>query len=226
MSPGNKDDRTLLFGLAGNANPEVADEALRAIRGSELTAEEDKRLRELAGKLAGAHKDLAERVLLREPPKDLPKHEDAAAWLKLAAGEGNPQAGERIFYAPRVGGCFRCHEFEGRGERVGPDLSTIGRSLSRERLVQSIVEPSREIAPQFTSYSILLKSGEAQSGIHIGDEVDGRMQFADASGRVFRLHPNDIDRRQPSRQSIMPENLADNLTPQELRDLLAFLQKP
>lgn len=225
LTPGNADDRKLLFKLVESANAEVADEALRAIRGFDLTAAEKEQLTALAAKLTGSHKELAERALLRNPPKDLPKHEDAAAWLKLAEGEGNPQTGERVFYHLRVGGCFRCHEFEGRGERVGPDLSTIGRGLTRERLVQSIVEPSREIAPQFTNYSILLKSGEVLTGIHVGDEIDGRMKFADQNGRVFHVQPNDIDRRQPSTQSIMPAGLADNLTPQELRDLLAFLKR-
>jgi len=223
LSPGNSEDRKLLFSLTCGENAEVAAEALRAIRGFDLTADEKQQLSQLTAKLAGAQKELAERALLKNPPKDLPKHEDSAAWLKLAEGEGNPQAGERIFYAPRVGGCYRCHEFEGRGERVGPDLSTISRALTRERLVQSIVEPSREIAPQFTNYTILLKSGEILTGIHTGDEVDGRMKFADQNGRVFFVHPNDIDRRQPSNQSIMPAGLADNLTPQELRDLIAFL---
>jgi len=95
--------------------------------------------------------------------------------------------------------------------------------MTRERLMQSLVDPSLEIAPQFTSYSILLHNGEVLTGIHIGDEVDGRMRYADQNGRVFHVHPNDIDRRQPSRQSIMPAGLTDNLTPQELCDLLAFL---
>ena len=177
----------------------------------------------MAAKLEGPHKELAERALLRNPPKNLPKHEDAAAWLKLAEGEGNPQAGERIFYHLRVGGCFRCHEFEGRGYTVGPDLSTIGRSLTRERLVQSLVDPSREIAPQFTNWAIQTTDGEVLTGIHVGDEVDGRMKFADQNGRVFHVHPDKIDQRKPSNQSIMPEGLVDNLTAQELRDLVAFL---
>ena len=63
----------------------------------------------------------------------------------VAKTQGDPRAGERIFFHLRVGGCFRCHEFEGRGYTVGPDLSTIGRSMTRERLVQSLVDPSREI---------------------------------------------------------------------------------
>jgi putative heme-binding domain-containing protein len=166
-----------------------------------------------------------QRVLDRNPPKDLPKPDDNAAWLKLAEGDGNPQAGERIFYHLRVGGCFRCHELAGRGYQIGPDLTNIGRTMTRERLVQSIVDPSREIAPMFTNWSILTTGGEVKTGVHVGDEVDGRMKFADQNGRVFHVHPNDIDRRQPSNQSVMPAGLADNLTPQELRDLLAFLSQ-
>jgi len=57
----------------------------------------------------------------------------------------------------------------------------------------------------------------------VGDEVDGRMRFVDKEGRVFYLHPNEIERRQASAQSIMPEGLVDQLTEQELRDLVAFL---
>jgi putative membrane-bound dehydrogenase-like protein len=223
LSPGNDDDRKLLFELAAGESSEVADEALRALRGFDLIDGEKQKLTDLVAKLEGPHKELAKRVLARNPPQNQPKPEDHSAWLNLAEGEGNALAGERIFYHLRVGGCFRCHEFEGRGYQIGPDLTNIGRTMTRERLVQSIVDPSREIAPMFTNWSILTKDGEAKTGIHVGDEVDGRIKFADQNGRVFHVHPNDIDRRQPSSQSVMPAALADNLTAQELRDLLAFL---
>jgi putative heme-binding domain-containing protein len=223
LSPGNDEDRTLLLELAEGQNREVADESLRALRGFDLTENERQRLTQQLAMLQPPHKELVERLLRKNPPRNLPSHQDMAAWLSLAVGEGNERAGDRIFYHPRVGSCFRCHEFEGRGYTVGPDLSTVSRGMTRERLVQSIVDPSREIAPQFASYTILTHAGEVLTGIHIGDEVDGRMRFADQTGRVFHVHPNDIDRRQPSSQSIMPEGLADNLTPQEVRDLLAFL---
>jgi putative membrane-bound dehydrogenase-like protein len=225
LSPGNDEDRKLLFDLTTAENAEVADEALRALRGFDLNDGEKERLTALAEKLDGPRKELAQRVLARNPPKNQPRPSDHAAWLALAEGDGNPQAGERIFYHLRVGGCFRCHEFEGRGYQIGPDLTGIGRTMTRERLVQSIVDPSREIAPMFTNWTILTTDGEVKSGIHVGDEVDGRMKFADQNGRVFHVHPNDIDRRQPSSQSVMPESLVENLTPQELRDLLAFLQR-
>jgi putative membrane-bound dehydrogenase-like protein len=225
LSPGNGEDRKLLFDLAASDDAEVAEEALRALRGFDLSEGEKQSLTDLAAKLTGSRKELAERVLARNPPKDQPKPDDQPAWLKLAEGDGNAQAGERIFYHARVAGCFRCHEFEGRGYQIGPDLTNIGRSMTRERLVQSITDPSREIAPMFTNWSILTTDGDVKTGVHVGDEVDGRMNYADQNGRVFHIHPNDIDRRQPSNQSVMPAGLAENLTAQELRDLLAFLQR-
>jgi putative membrane-bound dehydrogenase-like protein len=224
LSPGNRADRALLLKLAESPVPPVSDEALRALRGFDLTAGEKERLAALADKLDGPHRELARRAIDRNPPKDLPKAADLAAWQKLAAGDGDPQAGERIFYHARVGGCFRCHEYEGRGYTIGPDLSPTGKALPSERLLESIVNPSKEIAPMFTNWTILKTDGELLTGIHIGDEVDGRIRFADQNGRVFHVHPNDIDQRKPSDKSVMPDSLADNLTPQELRDLLAFLQ--
>ena len=225
LSPGNHEDRKLLLELAENKVPEVADEALRALRGFDLSPKEKEQLSALSRKLTGSHQDLAQRAAVRNPPKDLPKSEDLAAWLTLASGDGDAAAGERIFFHLRVGSCFRCHEHEGRGYTVGPDLSSIGKSMTRERFIQSLVQPSREMAPQFTPWIVLTKDGQTLTGLYVGEEVDGTLKLADQNGRVHRIHPHDIEQKKPSEQSIMPAGLADNLTPQELRDLAAFLLK-
>lgn len=225
LSPGNRTDRAILMELASDNSPAVADEALRALRGFDLTPKERERLAALEMKLPGSRKELVKRVLDRNPPKDLPKSEDLAAWQSLAAGEGDASAGERIFFHLRVGSCFRCHEYEGRGYTIGPDLSSIGKSMTRERFIQSLVQPSREMAPQFTPWIVLTKDGETLTGLYVGEEVDGTLKLADQNGRVHRIHPRDIEQKKPSEQSIMPAGLADNLTPQELKDLAAFLLK-
>ena len=225
LSPGNHADRKLLMQLTADAAPEVSAEALRALRGFDLEPGEKAELEKLSATLTGPHQELAQRAVDRNPPRDLPQGADLEAWLKRADGRGDPAAGERIFFHPRVGGCFRCHEMEGRGYAVGPNVSTLGKTLSRERLVQSIVDPSREIAPQFTAWTILKKDGEVVTGMYLGEEVDGAIKYADQNGRVFRAHPRDIEQRKPSPQSIMPQGLMDNLTPQELRDLIAYLRK-
>lgn len=225
LSPGNHEDRKLLLELAEGQVPEVADEALRALRGFDLSPKEKEQLSALSRKLTGSHQDLAQRAAVRNPPKDLPKSEDLAAWHALASGEGDAAAGERIFFHLRVGSCFRCHEYEGRGYTVGPDLSSIGKSMTRERFIQSLVQPSREMAPQFTPWIVLTKNGETLTGLYVGEEVDGTQKLADQNGRVHRIHPHDIEQKKPSEHSIMPAGLADNLTPQELKDLAAFLLK-
>jgi putative membrane-bound dehydrogenase-like protein len=223
LSPGNQTDLAILTELTSDNSPAVADEALRALRGFDLTPKEKEQLAALAEKLPGARKELVKRVLDRNPPKELPKSDDLAAWQSLAAGEGDAAAGERIFFHSRVGSCFRCHEHEGRGYTVGPDLSSIGKSMTRERFIQSLVQPSREMAPQFTPWIVLTNNGETLTGLYIGEEVDGTLKLADQNGKVHRIHPRDIEQKKPSEQSIMPAGLADNLTPQELKDLAAFL---
>ncbi|MBC7855179.1 MAG: hypothetical protein IAF94_17240, partial [Pirellulaceae bacterium] len=118
LSPGNREDRKLLLELAENKVPEVASEALRALRGFDLSPREKEELSKLSQTLTGPHKDLAQRAVERNPPKNLPKSEDLAAWLALANGDGDAAAGERIFFHLRVGSCFRCHELDGSGYTV------------------------------------------------------------------------------------------------------------
>src|SRR6185295_17266395 len=195
LSPGNHEDRKLLLELAENKVPEVADEALRGLRGFDLSLKEKEELSALSQKLSGPHKDLAQRALDRNPPKNLPKSEDLAAWLALASGDGDAAAGERIFFHSRVGSCFRCHEYEGRGYTIGPDLSSIGKSMTRERFIQSLVQPSREMAPQFTPWIVLTKDGQTFTGLYVGEEVDGTLKLADQDGRVHRIHPRDIEQK-------------------------------
>ena len=225
ISPGNREDRRILFELTADKVPQVADEALRALRGFDLAPKEKEQLMALAETLQGSRQELVKRVLERNPPKDLPKSEDLAAWQSLINGEGDPAAGERIFFHLRVGGCFRCHEYEGRGYSIGPDLSGIGKSMTRERFIQSLVQPSREMAPKFTPWVLLTTDGETITGLYVGEEVDGTLKLADQNGRVHRIHPRKIEQKKPSEQSIMPAGMADNLTPQELKDLAAFLLK-
>lgn len=144
-------------------------------------------------------------------------------WTALAAGNGDADRGERLFFHPRLAACYKCHEYQGRGGRIGPDLTHYGKTATLERLVQSIVEPSREIAPQFTPFVMQTTDGQTKTGVYIGEEVDGTVRYADDKGAVFRLHPRDVEERQASAKSIMPEGIAQQLTAQELRDLAAFL---
>jgi hypothetical protein len=213
--------RELLLALASSEEPAIQKEALRSLRGSTLSAAQIGQLEKLSTK-DQATKDLIERLLAPPPPANPPRH-DVDAWLKTVEGSGDSAAGERIFFHPRAAGCYRCHEMHGRGGQIGPDLTTAVRSLGRRKLVESIVDPSKEIAPRFVPWTIEMKDGRVLTGLLVTEGPGDLETYADNTGKLFVLKPDDIAARHPLAKSIMPEGLADALTPQEFRDLLAFL---
>ena len=133
------------------------------------------------------------------------------------------EAGRRVFYHPNGPGCFKCHTVEGRGGRVGPDLSYIGRSFTREKLIDSILEPSKEVSPQFTTWNMLTSDGVVHAGM-IVHENEGRTILGDSEGRTTEISTYDVQERVPQRVSVMPEKLWERMTVQEFRDLLAYLE--
>ena len=133
-------------------------------------------------------------------------------------------AGRRVFFHTNSAGCFKCHTVGGRGGQVGPDLTVIARTMDRQKLAESILEPSKEISPQFTTWAIETKAGKVLTGMLLGEEVNGDLRLGDNTGKVFFVPFNDIETRQPLKTSTMPEKLHEQLTPTEFRDLIAYME--
>ncbi len=241
----------LLTRLAIDADPALRIEALRTIR-ERSQAERSEVLRtrattverpmaERLEAVAGlSPDDSADRKVLEQLAESADAELQAAAARvlqppavrkaslraeEISAG-GDSAAGERLFFHPRVASCYRCHEYEGRGAAVGPALTTFGRGASRERILQSILEPSKEIAPHYVPWILTTTDGRTLTGLYIGEEVDGTQRFVDAQGKLFKLHPREIEAREAAKQSIMPADFGRTLTDAELRDLAAFLLQP
>jgi len=94
--------------------------------------------------------------------------------------------------------------------------------MNRIRLIQSILEPSREIAPQFISWTFELKDGKVVTGMVV-HENEGKTIVGNAEGQLIEIRTIDIETRTPQKISVMPEKLADRMTLQEIRDVIAFL---
>lgn len=223
LQPSDAESRKLLFAYLASPQPDERAEALRSLRGATLSDNERSQL----ATVAQSHPEQAELVQrVVDPivmPTDRPQADDLASWLKLLEGSADPEAGQRIFYHAKSAGCARCHQMAGRGGKIGPDLTTTPRTLTRERLVDSILRPSKEIAPMFVSWTIETESGRALSGMLVSQAVNGELTYANDKGELFRLKPAEIESRRPSAKSIMPDGLSNSLTLQEFRDLLAFL---
>ena len=94
---------------------------------------------------------------------------------------------------------------------------------NREKLIESIAEPSREIAPQFVCWFIATREGKASTGVIVEEGPNSTVTIADAQGRLTVISRNDIEERHALKTSIMPDNLIEMMTDQEARDLIAFL---
>jgi putative heme-binding domain-containing protein len=223
--------RAQLLTLATGKDGIVRREALRTLRDVALTAGEISALR---GTVAAdrASLELVDRLsrttaaASRRPTAPDPRAPSVDEWLARLDGSGDALAGERVFFHVRGPGCYRCHQVDGRGGRAGPELSTLAGSTDRRRLVESIVAPNKEIAPQFVAWSVARTDGTIFTGILLDQSPDGMLVFADADGRRLSVKADEIADRKPQTTSIMPDELARTMTTQEFRDLLAFLCRP
>jgi putative heme-binding domain-containing protein len=93
---------------------------------------------------------------------------------------------------------------------VGPDLSTIGRSMPREKIITSILRPSQEIAPDYHAWILVTDEGNTCTGPRMPRASDnGKEDYVDSFGKPFMLHSSTIEVRQKASKSIMPEPSSD-----------------
>jgi putative heme-binding domain-containing protein len=146
-------------------------------------------------------------------------------WRKALTGRGDPAAGERVFFHARGPRCSSCHRIDGRGGIIGPDLSVIGRSHTRGKLIESILTPSKEIAPAYTNWTITTTDGKVRTGVIVEEGPNSTVTLGEADGRLTVLKRLDIEERRASPTSLMPDNLHQSMTVREFLDLLAFLEE-
>jgi putative heme-binding domain-containing protein len=209
-----------LLRLAGGDSAALRDEALRDLVAVKLTDGQRSSVEELARKQPAA-RDLVARVLGKPFATGRPPHEDIAAWLKRLEGAGDAAAGRRVFFHPKLAGCARCHRVDGRGQDIGPDLSGIGRT-ERRHILESILRPSNLVAPHYQAWVLTTADGRVRTGMLVRTVLD-EYTYVDPQGVLFKVNTRDVVDSRPAPTSIMPDGLADLLTDQELRDLLAYL---
>ncbi|MEX2141944.1 MAG: PVC-type heme-binding CxxCH protein [Pirellulales bacterium] len=205
--------KSTLIMLALDDNASLRNEALRSLVDMSLTKDDKERLSALKEPPEAA------RLLGETPPA--PPLDDMAAWLERTAGEGDPEAGRRIFFHSKVGYCSRCHRYDGRGNHVGPDLTKI-HERGREWLLTSIIQPARDIAPAYVQWQIVMQDGTSRVGISLRKGSHSE-DYLGADGKTFSVRLADMESRSEIATSMMPDGLPQAMTAKELRDVMAFL---
>ena len=149
---------------------------------------------------------------------------ELGATSNSSPSKDSAESGRRAFFHTNGAGCYKCHTVGGRGGQIGPDLTVIARTMSRQKLAESILEPSKEISPQFTTWAIETTGGKVLTGMLLGEEVNGDLRLGNNLGEVFFVPFKEIDSRNPLKTSIMPEKLHESMTSDEFRDLIAYLE--
>jgi hypothetical protein len=148
-----------------------------------------------------------------------PAAQDVEGWSKLMRnrrGAGNASFGTKI-------GKCSCHWADGRAS-VAPTCRNKPRAASGARDSNGYCGPScnRDMAPQFTPWQIVTKDGKQHIGLPRRKGGNSEA-YLGTDGREFSLKNTDIESRHEATVSIMPSDLLQQLTRQELADLFAFL---
>jgi quinoprotein glucose dehydrogenase len=144
-----------------------------------------------------------------------------APWLDGLFG-GASKAGRRVFHQKAEVSCLRCHQTgKQEGPQVGPNLSGIGQRLTRLQLLEEIAAPNRNIAAGYETETFFFLNGDALAG-RVVEESAEAVVVVDANGDVWDVDLADIEERKPS-LSAMPDNLAEHLSREEMRDLLEYM---
>jgi putative membrane-bound dehydrogenase-like protein len=137
----------------------------------------------------------------------------------LRAKPGDPVAGSALFTA----NCAQCHKFFGEGHAVGPDLTQSNR-MDTEYLLASLVNPNQVVRKEYLQFLIETEDGGFYNGI-VSERSPGSVTLLNANEEKTSITFGDIAEIREAGISLMPEGLLSALTPDELRNLFAYLQK-
>jgi putative membrane-bound dehydrogenase-like protein len=134
--------------------------------------------------------------------------------------EGDAKRGEPLF---KRQACIACHTTANGQTPKGPHLVDIGKRYKKAELVESILKPAAKIAQGFDTYLFVMDTGKVITGFVSGESAD-EVQIRQTNGVSQTLKKDEIEIRQKKKESMMPNGIANNLTPEQLADLIAYLQ--
>ena len=137
----------------------------------------------------------------------------------VTAMDGDPTQGHTVFREY----CAACHQVNGEGVRFGPNLDRIGEKLDPGGLVAAIAYPSQGIGFGYEGYNFTLSDGSQLVG-YIESQTEDQLTVRMMGGVSRQIEKSSIRDRQPLEESLMTAGLHTIMEPQELADLIGYLQ--
>jgi len=151
---------------------------------------------------------------------------------KISAAEtGDAAHGKELFYGPAA--CGTCHMVNGKGGRLGPDLSSAGSSRSFEALVESMRSPSKRLAEgiseplkdfsqEYETVTVVTADGTKLQGVVLNED-SFTVQMLDTREQLHSFEKSKLRGYEKTRDSLMPAYDLKTLPDKDMKDLIAFL---
>ena len=145
---------------------------------------------------------------------------------------GNAAHGKELFYGDA--NCSSCHMVNGKGGRIGPDLSSVGGSRRTDALIESVrkpsarlawglTEPTKEFAQEYEEVTVVTQDGQQFKGTTLNED-SFTLQMIDTSENLHLFEKDKLKSYEVTRKSLMPTYNPDTLSDKDLNDIIAFLQ--
>ncbi|HTI49746.1 MAG TPA: c-type cytochrome, partial [Planctomycetaceae bacterium] len=141
---------------------------------------------------------------------------------QILALQGDAGRGEEVFLRSGAASCNKCHRVKGKGADIGPDLSQIGRKYELKALLETIMNPSAGIAPEYVPYVAETEQGKVYAGF-LQEQNDERVVLRSVEGTTVQIPRKQVVDLVKQEKSLMPELVLKNVTARDAADLLAYL---
>jgi putative heme-binding domain-containing protein len=160
--------------------------------------------------------------LLARPSSDraavVARYRVALENLEKGGKKGSSEAGARLFAKH----CLSCHQVQGQGHRVGPELAGIG-NRSNDTLIEDILDPNKNVSPDYRSFTLSTRDGRIFSGL-LAVETAASVTLRRAEGIEDTVLRTEIEDFRATGKSLMPDGMEQLLSPQDLANVLMFLR--
>lgn len=161
----------------------------------------------------------ADAIAIEEPVhKGRYSTEQIAAFLENN-GLGDPHMGHDLFASAQ---CSSCHQFDGKGQGIGPDLTSVAGRFSLREMIEATIDPHKSVAARYQAKTIVTEDGEQITGLVV-DEKDQPYVVMTSSGQFVKVERDEVEDIRKSKLSHMPEGLLNELSLSQVADLFAYL---
>lgn len=130
--------------------------------------------------------------------------------------------GKLLFAESKTVQCRNCHKVGDVGKAIGPDLNGIGKKLDKPKLLESILDPSKTIDPKFAAQLVETSNGQVVTGLLVSQN-DKQVVLRGIDGKETTIATKDVELIAPQQKSLMPELLLQDMTAEQVADLLEYL---